>query len=62
MFIPFGGWIADRLGAKKRAYVAGIAVLLVGSILWALQTDLLGLFCAHHLGSLRCAVGAGRRA
>jgi EmrB/QacA subfamily drug resistance transporter len=51
-FLPASGWVADRYGAKK-VFVAAMMVFLAGSLLCALQTDLMGLVLS------RATQGAG---
>lgn len=51
VFIPVSGWVADKIGAKP-TFMAAIGVFLVGSLLCALQTSLLGLVLARAVQGL----------
>lgn len=59
-FIPISGWIADRFGAKL-IFMAATTVFLIGSVLCALQSDLVGLVLARAMqgagGAMMTPVG-----
>ncbi|MDO5658174.1 MAG: MFS transporter [Paracoccus sp. (in: a-proteobacteria)] len=50
--VPVSGWLADKFGAR-RIFVAAMCVFLAGSVLCAMQSDLLGLVLS------RAVQGAG---